>query len=114
MGEVGAEDIKVGLSKYGEPPVSDNISGDSHRMNSSGPISIGIVGAMAGANGFTDELRRKDESDFERFKKLDEKYVSDPSINYDNDHTARKLRDESEEDNLLRKGPTQKVSTSIH
>lgn len=71
----------------------------------SGPISIGIVGAMAGANGFTDELRRKDESDFERFKKLDEKYVSDPSINYDNDQTSRKLREESEEDNLLKKGP---------
>jgi hypothetical protein len=72
----------------------------------SGPISIGIVGAMAGANDLTDELRRKDESDFERFKKLDEKYVSDPSINYDNDHTARKLCDESEEDNLLKKAPT--------
>jgi len=82
----------VVISKYGEPPDADNMTGGSYRMTS-GRITIGVVGAMADANGFTEELRRKDESDFERFKKLDEKYVSDPSINYDNDQTARKLRD---------------------
>lgn len=55
--EIGLEEIKVCIQRY---------AGDAHR-------------------GYTDEMRMRDEMDFERFKKLDEKYVSDPSIIYDND-----------------------------
>lgn len=111
-GEVAIEEVRVGIRKYGGGTHNEGevvTAGDGTQRVTSGNVSVGIVGAMAAGHGLTDEWQRKDESDCERFKKLDEKYVSDPSLYYDNDRTDRK-RDESEEDNLLGKPPGNRMS----